>query len=301
MSRRGIRRFAHIVVAPLALFAVACGADAWESSGTGTVEAERPSVASQPDPPELYEANGFVCDDGTRGPLLWLGGIRLSLGPPRCGGIPLVNWDWQAVQGEQAAGGTVSGSYHVVGTYDGKTFAVTHVGSYEDDSWAFEADPDDATPCDEPDGGWVVPDPAHNTQNEVAAAAAYARSQPDHSTSWNSHLEPEQLEFSPVVFNAVFTGDAERHEAEIRKVWKGPLCVVVRDVPTARELGRIRTEVEARLDDLGLEMLGSEGPDIEPVVEIEVVADLGGKAQAAVDAHYGPGVVHIIPALKPAS
>jgi hypothetical protein len=46
-----------------------------------------------------------------------------------------------------------------------------------------------------------------------------------------------------VIVNAVFTGDAELHEAEIRKVWDGPLCVVARDVPTARELARIRKEV----------------------------------------------------------
>lgn len=78
------------------------------------------------------------------------------------------------------------------------------------------------------------PTPAHNTQNEVGPAADYARSQPDYSTSWNTHLEPELLEFSPVVVNVVFTGHAERHEAAIRKVWDGPLCIVARDVPTAR-------------------------------------------------------------------
>lgn len=50
-----------------------------------------------------------------------------------------------------------------------------------------------------------------------------------------------------MIFNAVFTGDAERHEAEIRKGWDGPLCVVARDVPTARKLGRVRKEVEAGL------------------------------------------------------
>ena len=295
-----MRRFAPFVVAPLLLLLAACGAGAPGASETGTLEVKEPP-ASQPDPAGLYEANGMVCDDGERGPMLWLGGIALGLGPPQCGGIPLVNWDWKAVQGEKTAGGTVWGSYHVVGTYDGDTLAVTDVGPYKDDPSAFGTDPDDASACQEPDGGWAVPDPAHNTQNDVGAAAAYVRSQPDYSTLWNTHLEPAQFEFSPVIFNAVFTGDTDRHEAEIRKVWDGPLCVLARDVPTARELSRIRKEVEAGLDELGLEMLWSGGPGVDPVIEIGVVADVGDKAQAALDARYGPGVVRVIPALKPAS
>jgi hypothetical protein len=295
-----MRRFACIVVAPLALLLAACGTGTSSVGDTDTVETEHPA-ASQPEPAQLFEGNGMVCEDGTRGPRLWLGGVLAILGPQPCHGIPLVNWDWRAVEGETSEGGTISGGYHVVGRYDGKSFAVTEVGPYEDDPSAFGTDPDDTSPCDEPEEGWAVPDPAHNTQNDVGAAAAYARSQPDYSTSWNTHLEPALLEFSPVVVNVVFTGNAERYEAEIRKLWDGPLCVVERDVPTARELARIRKEVEAGLDDLGLEMLWSGGPGVEPVIEIGVVADLSGKAQAALDARYGPGIVRVIPALKPAS
>ena len=294
-------RFVPVIVAPLALLLAACGADGPSAGDATTTADEPPPVVSELDPGQLYEGNGMVCEEGTRGPMLWLGGIPMILGPPQCGGIPLVNWDWQAVEGEAIEDGTTSGSYHVVGTYDGETFAVTDVGPYEDDPSAFGTNPDTRSPCHEPEGGWVVPDPAHNTQNDVGSAAVYARSQPDYVTSWNTHLEPAQLEFGPVIFNAVFTGDAEGHEAEIRKVWEGPLCVVVRDVPTARELGRVRKEAEAGLGDLALQMLWSAGPGVEPVIEIGVVADVGGKAQAALDARYGPGVVRLIPALKPLS
>jgi len=290
-----------MVGAVLALSLAACGADGPNAGGASTAVDEPPPVVSEPDRDQLYEANGLVCQDGTRGPLLWLGGIRLSLGPQPCGGIPLVKWDWRAVDGEETAGGTTSGTYHVEGTYDGQTFAVTDIGPYEDDPSAFGTDPDTTTPCDEPEGGWAVPDPAHNTQDDVCAAAAYARSQPDDVTSWNTHLDPPRLEFGPVIFTTVFTGDAERHEAEIRKVWDGPLCVVARDVSTARELSRIRREVEAGLGDLALEMLWSAGPAVESVIEVGVVADVGGKAQAALDARYGPGVVRLIPALEPVS
>jgi hypothetical protein len=290
-----------MAAAVLALLLAACGADGPNAAGPITVAEEPPPVISEPDPGQLYEANGMVCEDGTRGPLLWLGGIRLILGPQPCGGIPLVNWNWRAVEGEETAGGTTSGSYHVVGLYDGETFTVTDVGPYEYDPSALGTDPDTTSRCEEPEGGWAVPDPGHNTQNDVGGAAAYARSQPDYVTSWNTHLEPARLEFGPVIFNAVFTGDAERHEARIRKVWDGPLCVVARDVPTARELGRVRKEVEAGLGDLGLQMLWSSGPAVEPVIEIGVVADVGGEAQATLDARYGQGVVRLIPALRPVS
>ena len=81
----------------------------------------------------------------------------------------------------------------------------------------------------------------------------------------------------------------------------GPLCIVERDVPTADELARIRKEAEASLDELGLQMLWSAGPGVEPIIEIGVVVDVEGKGQAALDARFGAGVVRLIPALKPAS
>lgn len=62
--------------------------------------------------------------------------------------------------------------------------------------------------------------------------------------------------FGPVIVNAVFTGDRERHEAEIRSVWGGPLCVVEREVPTADELARIRKEAEAGLHGLASRCFG---------------------------------------------
>jgi hypothetical protein len=288
------------LLALLALLPAACGTNGPSADGTGTTAREQPRV--EPDLDRLYEGNGAVCDEGKSRPMLWLGGFPLIEGPLPCAGLPLVNWDWQTVEGEEIDdAGTIWGSYHVVGEYDGESFAVTDVGPYEDDPSVSGSTPDTRSPCDEPDGGWVVPDPAHNTQNEVGKAAAYARSQLDYVASWITHLEPERFEFSPVIFNAVFTGAAERHEAEIRMVWEGPLCVVARDAPTARELARIRKAAEASLDDLALEMLWSSGPAVEPVVEIGVVADIGGRGQAALDARFGPGLVRLVPALKPVS
>ncbi len=264
----------------------------------GTAVDEPPPLVAEPDGGQLHEADATVLEDNTHGPMLCLGGILSSL-PPQCGDIAIAGWDWQAVEGEERAAGTTWGAYHVVGRFDGETFTVTDVGPSEGDSSGLGTDPDFTSPCQEPNGGWGGVDQA--TQEDPQRADAYARSQPDYVTSWVTQLPPAELEAGPVIFNAVFTGDAGRHEADIRKVWTGPLCVVQRDVPTARELTRIRNEAEASLNELGLQMLWSQGPGVEPAIEIGVVADVGGEGQAALDVRYGPGLVRIVPALTPLS
>ena len=281
------------VVLVSALFLAACGAGDPSSSAAD----EPPATVSAPDPDQLYEVNTTVLEDRTHRPMLCLSGILESL-PPQCGNVPIANWDWQAVSGEERLSGTIWGIYHVVGSYDGKAFTPIAVGPFKEDA-SGPTDSDFSSPCPEPEGGWSGLEQA--TQEDARQAAAYARSQPDYVTSWVTHLEPAQAEFGPVIVNAVFTGDRERHEAGIREVWGGPLCVVEREVPSADELSRIRKEAEASLDDLGLKMLWSAGPSVEPVIEIGVVVDVEGKGQGALDARYGTGIVRLIPALKPAS
>lgn len=288
-----MRISASLVVLASALFLAACGAGDPPSSSAD----EPPPTVSGPDSNQLYEVNTTVLEDRTHGPMLCLSGILESL-PPQCGNVPIANWDWQAVSGEERLSGTIWGNYHVVGSYDGKTFTLTDVGPFKEDA-SGPTDSDFSSPCPEPAGGWSGLEQA--TQEDARQAAAYARSQPDYVTSWVTHLEPAQAEFGPVTANAVFTGDRERHEVEMRKVWAGALCVVEREVPTADDLARIREEAEASLDDLGLSMLWSAGPGVEPIIEIGVVVDVEGKGQAALDAHYGAGVLRLIPALKPAS
>jgi hypothetical protein len=282
-----------LVVLVSALFLAACGAGEPPSSAA---DAPSPTV-SGPDPNQLYEANTTVLEDRMHGPMLCLAGLLESL-PLQCGNVPIANWDWEAVSGEERLSGTIWGSYRVVGSYDGSTFTLTAVGPYEENT-SDPTDSDFSSPCPEPSGGWSGLEQA--TQQDARPAAVYARSQPDYVTSWVTQLEPAKAEFGPVIVNAVFTGDRERHEVEMRKVWGGPLCVVERDVPTADELARIRKEAEASVDELGLQMLWSEGPDVEPVIEIGVVVDVGGNGQAALDDRYGIGVVRLTPSLKPAS
>jgi len=288
----------------LVLVFSACG-----TGEPGTAEVSSPT-ASVPTHAPVYEADTTVLEQRGQtpfpkhGPMLCLGAMAMSY-PPQCGDVPIANWDWGAVGGEETASGASWGQYHVVGTYDGETFRVTDVGPDGDDPSQFGSEVDFSSPCHEPAGGWVLPDTKQATQQEASGASAYAESQPDIVNSWVTHFDPSNAgdteldEFDPVIFNAVFTGDVERHEAEIRKRWPGPLCVVEGEGPTKRELSRIRTEAEAYVTDgLRLQMLGSSADGVEPVIEIEVVADPEGAGQAALDARW-PGLVRLFPVLRP--
>jgi hypothetical protein len=208
--------------------------------------------------------------------------------PPQCGGVPIANWDWDAVDSKDSASGTTWGMYHLVGTYDGETFAVTDVAPYFQMGKPDEIDLEPA--CDEPSGG---DDPARGTDEFVSAPDTYARQQPDYVASWITYVEDTP---GLVVFNAVFTGDAARHEAELRRVWDGPLCVVEEDTRTAAELEQVRQEVEQRVDELGLGLVSSSA---DRVVDVQVVLDEGGAAQAEFDAKYGLGTVRVTSMLRP--
>jgi hypothetical protein len=286
-------------LASLVLLVSACGTAERTTGGAGTSGAEPPATSTPlPQPAGLYEGEGMVLEAKGRGPELCLGGVTDSL-PPQCSGIPLLGWDWRSLDGAESAAGTTWGSYHVIGRFDGETLTVTEVGPFEEGSDSFGADPDFSTPCAAPSGGWEAF--GEVTQDGTGPVHAYAKRQPDYVTSWHTHLRPAEAEFGPVVVNVVFTGDRERHEAEIREFWDGPLCVVERAGRTARELAQIRTEAEASLPTLGLEMLWSSEAGVDSVIEIGVVVDVDGKGQAAFDARYGPGVVRLFPALQPLS
>ncbi|HXV58725.1 MAG TPA: hypothetical protein VD704_12730 [Gaiellaceae bacterium] len=184
---------------------------------------------------------------------------------------------------------------------------MTGAGPVEEEAPTGEVDFE--TPCPEPEGGWAVVDPSRASEEDFAAAAAAAQREPDSVAVWVDYVgdpSPEELDeleeggLPPQILNAAFTGDRERHEAELRALWGGPLCVSVREGATAVELERIRSEAEAAVTgELGLRFLWSSSSAYEGVVEIGVVADPDGAGQAALDGRHGPGVVELVPGLRP--
>jgi len=285
-------------VLPLALLLAACGAAEDGDPGANSGAAR--------DTSQLYEASALVLDEDGEGPVLCLGGVADSY-PPQCGGVLLANWDWEAVDGEERAAGASWGEYRVVGTYDGEVFTVTEVGPSV--SHAGSSGDDFMTPCPEPDGGWAVVDANKASEADFDAAAAAAGREPDSVAVWVDYVgdfrpeEMEQMEEEGLplqILNAAFSGDVERHEAELRDLWGGPLCVSEREGATAEELDAIRAEAEAAVNgDLGLEFLWSSSSEVAGTIEIGVVVDVDGSAQATLDERFGSGVVLLVPGLRP--
>ena len=150
--REDMRRLQIAVLASLLLLVlVACGATGPSAEEIGTPTTSAPSSVP------VYEADMTVLEQrgGTfskHGPMLCLGAMAMSY-PPQCGDVPIANWDWDAVEGEEKASGASWGQYHVVGTYDGETFTVTKVGPYEDHPPTFGNEVDFSSPCQAPEGG----------------------------------------------------------------------------------------------------------------------------------------------------
>jgi hypothetical protein len=252
-----------------------------------------------------YQATGMVLQSRDHGPELCLGGITASL-PPACRGLPIPNWRWDQVEGEQSANGTTWGTYQLVGTYDGASFTVVRADrpppatSRPSAAERFKDEPRPA--CPEPKGDWQVPDPARRSERYLEPVDRFARAQPDFAGLWLSYLAPmggnvaeDPGEF---VLNVAFTGDLARHQAELRLRWGGRLCVA-RQQRSYRELLRIQRELQGGVGrDLGLRVLGTGIRESANAVHLMVVV-LEERAREAIDARYGAGAVQARAVLTP--
>jgi len=251
-----------------------------------------------------YQTTATVLQSRDHGPELCLG-VVLDSFPPQCRGLPITNWRWDQVKGQKTAGGTTWGSYHLVGTYDGASFTVLRADrppparrpSREE---RFRDEPKSA--CPEPEGGWPVPDPARRSERDLEPVTRAARAEPDFAGVWLSYLEPmghnvaeEPGEF---VLNVAFTGDLERHQAQLRSLWGGRLCVT-RQQRSYRELLRIQRELHgAAGSELGLHVLSTGIREDANAVSLEVVV-LEERARQALDARFGVGAVQVTARLTP--
>ncbi len=280
---RALRSFS-VALGMLGAIAAAC-ADA-PPSREGT---SGPSGAD--DPEVRYRATATVIDDGERGPVLCVGGVADSL-PPQCSGVPLVGWDWNAVAGEESASGQRWGDYRVVGTYDGERFAVSEVSPGR---WP-PSEPIDWMPCDEPADGWISPDPARTTDDDRVAAMRVAEDADDSAGFW---IDEGGGEGGVTVIVAAFTGDPVVHEADLRAVWGGPICLV-RHERTLAELTRIQRALSdpAVAEQFGIQTTWSATDVLENHVEQGVIVATD-EAREAVAERYGEAAVELVPALVP--
>jgi hypothetical protein len=288
----GVRR---LLLAAIALLLVGCAAG--EPGGDApawTVEAQE----------RRYQATATVLQSRDHGPELCLSGIA-RMSPPACRGLPIPNWRWDRVEGEQTASGTTWGRYQLVGTYDGASFTVTRAAlapperqpSHQEQ---FKHEPKPA--CPEPEGGWAVPDPARRSEPYLESVSRMARAQPDFTGLWLSYLAPmgDNVAEDPgeFVLNVAFTGDLVRHQAELRPRWGGRLCVA-RQQRSYRQLLRIQRELQGDVGaDLGLRVLGSGIRESANAVTL-MVGVLEERAREALEARYGSGAVQATAVLTP--
>jgi hypothetical protein len=282
-----------LVAIPLLLVGCAAGVPGGRATG-GTTGVQE----------QRYAATSTVLESRDHGPELCLGWVADSF-PPQCGGLPINNWRWDQVEGEQAAGGTTWGTYRLVGTYDGARFSVVRAEvppptSRPSAAERFKDAPRSA--CPEPAGGWEVPDPSRRSERSLPPVTRTARGQPDFAGMWISYLAPmgHNVAEDPgeFVLNVAFTGDLARHQAQLRPRWGGRLCVT-RQQRSYRELLGIQHQLQGSAGkELGLRVLGTSIDEYVNAVDLQVVV-LEERGRAALVGRYGAGAVQVTATLTP--
>lgn len=267
--------------------------------GVEPAGASRPAASGEP-----VTATGTVLESPQHGPEFCQ--FVAESYPPQCGGLALVGFSWDDVEDEQSEAGTTWGTYTVTGVYRDGALELTGPATAsvpQADSEPSEFLP--GTPC--PQDGWRTGEGLPNVE-DAARVGAYAEAQPDYAATWIDQLVdwdgtgemPDGVN-RDVVLNVSFTGDLERHEAELRKLWAGNLCVS--EAPrSAAELESLQERLaeEFGADERAHEMVTSMSVDPRRgVVVIDVLIDDGFSAAAA--ERFGEGLVEIRSVFRPAN
>lgn len=279
-----------MVVGALLVLATGCG----EESSGGTTAAPEAPVAS---PTVVPRASGtvatsqqvLVSDDGS-GVRMCSSGISDLVGPPTCDAYAVTGWDWARVPASEVQDGVRWGSYRVVGTFDGSTFAVEEATRPDPEpyEWDFEI------PCPTPEGGWQVMDPDRTTQDAMLGIGRLEQEVPGFAmvAVSTSAGEPGPRDPLDTVVSLYVAGDPAAAETIVRRSWGGMLCVTEVEHSHA-ELARIQKQL---LDVPGMSEVGSGNADNQ--VELTVFND-DGSIQRWADQEYGEGVVVVDSVLQP--
>ena len=284
------------VVVPLGLVLAGCG-DLDTSSRPGSPSTSPASASSSAAAAPELVGTGTVLQEPGRRAVLCLGGVAESL-PPQCSGLPITDWDWREVVGEERAGGAIFGDYVVAGTYDGERFTTSRPGELvETYDGPLPAEPEETAPatlCPQRDDERQVVDGSRTsaaalrrTQRVAEQLEGFADTWLDESTIQDAGKPSEPLQ---AVLNVRVTGDTDAATAKLRETWGGRLCVA----KALRSKADLR-EVEESLHD---------PPEMEDMssgfdqVSLLVVHD-DGSLQRSLDEKYGVGVVVVTSQLQP--
>lgn len=288
------------VMGVLLLLAGSAGCAGRDAGGRAEVPEATPSATPSSRPGGLvpdgytgrFRVAASVLANEKHGPQLCT--KMLDISPPQCGGFEVAGWTWDGLPHE-SEGETKWGSYLLTGTLAGRALTLTEPAKVSDGSFTRPPRQPAGTPCAEPLGGWKPLDPAKATDAALQAAIVAANAAPDFAGLWLDRREPPDAPGNGVndptklVLNIQFTKDVAKHEAEIRTVWGGSLCVTQKGRSMA-ELTRIQNEID--------DIVSSTVDPVAGVVEVEVFVATQAR-QREFDARYGPGVVRLSGVLTP--
>ncbi len=233
------------------------------------VPAEPRDGGASADGQQRYEVSALVVEYQGGGAKLCLG-VVATTAPPGCGNVPVANWDWDDVDGEQSSGPRRGGAYRAIGTYDSVAFTLRErpIPSVPDG-----AEPEEplVSPCPVPAGGWSSPEPACAV--DPAAAMGTAQNVATFARVWITPVDPSEASGNPApatVLNAAFTDDLAGAEAMLAEHWGGPLCVV-RYERSIFELTEIQEDLFAFIGGLGVQLVSMGVNEAEGVVTLKVV------------------------------
>jgi hypothetical protein len=271
----------------LCLVAAACAPDSAAPGvgGGGAGPAVPPAEAP------LYATVTVVIDAG--GPVACVGGIALSL-PPQCGGVPLIGFDWADVTFQDEGGVRfTNGDTYLEGHFVDDRFEVTLARDATDTDRPVSQAYDFSSPCEPPDGGWVIVDPGLVDDGAIGRARSYIERTGELSALWvtEPQLEMEMRDPARTILNVAVLDNVEEHEAAIREIYGGPLCVVLRTT-SADQLRAVQADLTDEMQELGISTLGAD--ELRGVVSVGVTAvDPALEAQLA--ERFGEGVIEFDP------
>jgi hypothetical protein len=286
-----------VVLTTLLLLAGCAGSNPGPNTGSEKQQTPSKPVNLVPDGyAGRFRVNATVLENANHGPQVCTM-VADSL-PPQCGGPDIAGWSWDGLQ-KESVNGTTWGSYTLIGKYDGKKFMLTEPAKAPDARVKPPTrDVDFTSPCTPPKGGWKPVDAAKSTDDAMQAVQGIVTNDPDYAGLWIDQDTPTMIDGTPAsdphkfVLNVKFTKDLARHEADIRKVWGGALCVS-QARHTEAELRKIQDELST---EPGMSFASTDM--ISETVEIGVFVATASR-QRELDAKYGPGLVNLVGTLEP--
>lgn len=241
------------VLAAAAVVAAGCGAGTGQHPAPprATSSAGPVTTVAGLGPDVVVGSQGVVLEEGD-GAILCNGGVAESA-PPQCDGPVIAGWDWDAaadagIEIREQSGVRWADSAWLVGTLDGDTFTQTERPEPEaPESVVGRSEPMPPADCEDPWRG--ADEPTSGEGAEIEGMDEAMRLAADSDGFIGNQIDGNGSRFSVGLQSRVGEAGAEALLEQIREVYSGPVCLELREGPSAAEL-----------DELALSLAGDDTP-----------------------------------------